>query len=223
MSQKYLGALCAALAFAAFVPVAQATSIDDFSLSQGPLVSTGNVLVSHTIANDGSFYGGAGATRTVSVRGDGTGSPTSQSTRVEIDSGVFEFASGVGVAGVGTITYDLPGGVDLSWLDAFRFVDLTADHSFDYTVTLEDTMAGSRMIAGTLVGPLTNSLRRLPIADFIGGADMTAIDRMIFSLGTGGQSLDFSLSAISGVPVPVGGLLLVTALGGLGLYRMRRI
>lgn len=208
---------------AAGIASAAPLQIDDFSLAQGPVTSTNNNLVTNVAATDGSFIG---STRTISTQSNGSGSPASQSSNVQIAAGVFEFASGVGVNGTGNLTYSGLGGLDLSAYTGFTFEDLSTDSVFDFEVDIFDSFGGVSVASGTfaLPTPISGVNTFLAFSSFTGDADFSSVDSLLFQLGTGGATaLDFSMSGISAaIPVPPAGVFLVSALAGLGLLRRRR-
>src|SRR5690625_1229382 len=179
------GVLAAGLASAAPLP------IDSFDLDQGPLFSAFGASASSSVANDGSFIGDASSSRTIQVTGDGTPPPSSEYTSAEVGGGIFEYASAVGVSGSTTLTYSDLGGVDLSQYVGFLFHDLTADHPFDYSVSIFDTFGGSSVASGefTLLDSISTDVL-LSFSSFVGDVDLASIDSLIFGLASDSDPLE---------------------------------
>ncbi|HLS18952.1 MAG TPA: hypothetical protein VK090_04005 [Paracoccaceae bacterium] len=213
------GVLAAGLASAA--PL----TIDSFDQAQGPLASANGATESSTVSNDGSFAGGPDSTRTIEVTGDGTPPPSSEYTLAEVGGGIFEYASAVEVSGSTTLTYESLGGLDLSQYLGFTFEDLTADHPFDYSVSIYDSFGGLSVASGVFTLPESISTDvLLSFSSFVGDVDLASIDSLVFGLTSEGRALDFSMSQISAaIPIPAAGFFLISALAGLGLLRTRRM
>lgn len=199
--------------------------IDSFDLAQGQLKSANGVTDSSTVANDGSFIGGTSATRTIDVTGNGTPPPESQWATSEVGGGIFEFASAVDVSGSTNLTYASLGGLDLSSYVGITFEDLTADHPFDYDISIYDTLGGSSALSGAFTLPESIGTDVfLSFGSLVGNVDLATIDKLVFGLTSEGNALDFSIAQISAaIPIPAAGFFLITALAGLGLLRTRRI
>ncbi|WP_425041438.1 VPLPA-CTERM sorting domain-containing protein [Primorskyibacter sp. S187A] len=206
----------AAAAVVTFGAAAQAATvqIDSFNDNQAPVVAAGGATVSDTVATTNAI----GGSRTIEVENVSGPFSTAGATS-SMMGGQFFFSNDAGTQGNAELQYTGLGGVD--------FTDSGSNSLFLMEVVAIDLgMEVGITVDGVTVSQIVMSQGNIAFnfADF-GGADLTSVNDLIVSFDSNGIDsvdaiVDF-IGAVNPVPLPAGGLLLLTALGGIAVARRK--
>ena len=227
MIKSILFGAATAIALAA-IPASAATVavIDDFSTQQAPITtdkSTFPAGVSST-ASGGGILGG---TRQMTVISKQKGGGFTTTAAVSGSMSVFSnspIGYGEVKLGYGTVTplasFDLTAG----GADAFVLRVLSSDLGVDLAITAKDSLNRTSVLNSVIGAAVYNTNVKYTFAGFTGTADLTDVSSLTFRFVDSDGNSDFVLDKIStaDVPLPAGGLLLVSALGAIGIRRARR-
>ncbi len=189
------------------------TILDDFSVNQQ--------------ANDAP--GATGPTTTVGIRtftvdnGAAT-APSATTLQSGFSPDYLDFSNASGVTGTGEVSWALMG-ANLSSYTGFE-IDLVRydlnNATTDLTLSVDGSSAMSRLLSASAVGTLAFNFSEFA------GANFGSINNIVLTLDNSTlPSVDLALDdfravgELMPVPLPAGGLLLVTGLLGLGVLRRR--
>lgn len=223
MNKTLFSSTVVAAALVAAAPTFAATiMLDDFSVNQ--------IAVSAPYAgvSDTSTIAFGAGTRTLATQNTANNGNEVAATTLEIVGGALSFSNADKATGKATLTYTNLGDIALNANPYFFFDIGVFDNIADFFVTAIDT-ANNVSTYEEVLNPSTNPF--LYFSQFVGSADFNSLASLSFVIDTtnvpgfgGIQRVDGSLNSIqiSDVPVPAAGLLLLTALGGIGAMRRRK-
>lgn len=138
-------------------------------------------------------------------------------------SGALSFSNADGATGKGTVSYSNVGDISNGANPYFLFDVGFFDRDADFEATVVDTFGN----VSTYTEALTTGFNpQLLFSDFVGTADFNNVATLSFSISTIGglTGVDGSLNSISisAVPLPAGGLLLLSGLGLIAAARRKR-
>jgi hypothetical protein len=219
----------AATAFAlASIPASAATVavVDDFSTHQAP-ITTDKSTFPGGVSSTASGAGILGGTREITVISKQNGGGFTTSAAVSGSMSVFSnspIGYGEVKLGYGTVSplasYDLTAG----GANAFVLRVLSSDLGVDLAITAKDSLNRTSVLNSVIGAAVYNTNVKYNFAGFTGTADLTDVSSLTFRFVDSDGNSDFVLDKIStaDVPLPAGGLLLVSALGAIGIRRARR-
>ena len=210
--------LSAAQAFAATV------IFDDFNINQTaidkPYSGTSNTT---------SVAFGAG-TRTLTAQNTNNNGVAQGATTMQTAGGGLSFSNNDKATGIGTVTYTAVGDI-ASGANPYFFFDVGVfDNVANFLASATDTMGHTSTYQEVLK---TGFSPYLFFSQFVGMADFNSLSTLSFAIDTtnvpgygpayraDGSLNAISLNAPSQVPVPAGGLLLLTGLGGIIALRRK--
>lgn len=241
MSLKFYGAALAAAMLTAGSASAATMAVDTFTTAQQVYDTPTAPQVNQSVVSGAGILGGY---RDAAVQNLAYKASSDGATTLKIGNGTAAFSNDSGARGITTITYDgdsTVGNVNsASMIANFQnsagsfYFDVDGgtaqfDHPADFTATIWDTSGHSATYTETLQAGFNPTLY---FNQFTGyqGIDFQSIGALQFSVAstnTGNDQLDYSLDgalngiSVSTVPVPAGGILLLTGLGALGFARRR--
>ncbi|MBL9059702.1 MAG: VPLPA-CTERM sorting domain-containing protein [Mangrovicoccus sp.] len=227
MIKSILFGAATALALAA-LPASAATVVvvDDFSTYQAP-ITTDKSTFPGGVSSTASGAGILGGTRQMTVISKQKGGGFTTSAAVSGNMSVFSnspIGYGEVKLGYGTVSplasFDLTGG----GANAFVLRVLSSDLGVDLAITATDSQNRSSVLNSVIGANVYNQNQKVSFAGFSGTADLTDVSALQFRFVDSDGNSDFVLDKIAtaDVPLPAGGVLLVSALGAIGIRRARR-
>lgn len=206
---KYAAASVAAICLPM---MASAVSIDTFDDDQAMLLVSGLASDSSTITGISAL----GGTRTITVENTGLGA--NGFTTAQVVDSQFRFSNGAGSTGIASVSYST-GGIDLTdggSSNAVRIAVLEIDLGVDITLDIDGSSVTKTSVT---VGNIDFML-----SDFT--SDVTNADKITLVLDSGSTVgvdaiVDWVGSVDSTVPLPAGGVLLLSGLAGLAAMRRK--
>lgn len=226
MIKSILLGAATAIALVALPASAATVVVDDFSTYQAP-ITTDKSTFPGGVSSTASGAGILGGTRQLTVISKQNGGGFTTSAAVSGSMSVFSnspIGYGEVELGYGTVSplasFDLTGGGN----NAFVLRVLSSDLGVDLSITATDGQNRSSVLNGVIGANVSNQSQKFFFTGFSGTADLTDVASLQFRFVDSDGNSDFVLDKIAtaDVPLPAGGVLLVSALGAIGIRRARR-
>jgi hypothetical protein len=173
-----------------------------------------------TNTNSVPFNAGQRTLTAKNVFGNGT---AIGATTMEVLDGELSFSNNQNATGTGTVSYSSVGDIAIGPNPFFFFDVGFFDGPANFIATAKDTFGNVGSYTEALVAGFDPYLY---FSQFSGSVDFDSIDTLTFVIDTGGgtKGVDGSLKSISigSIPLPAGGLLLLSGIGLLAVARKKR-